>query len=317
MGGELLFIVLILFITIINLSVVKAEIIDSYLDEGRTAFINDDYQNALILFDKALNVNSSNISAMNNKALTLLRLNRTDEAITVISRAANISPNDPGILANYGLILFLTGNSDAYNYLKRATEINPDLEDSWFHQGEILYKQKEYQKAIDAYKQVLKIQPKNIKALYNMGLCYESLEEYGEAVRMYDETVQIEPDFEAAWFNRGIIYDGFDNTTESINSMGKYIMLNQSNPIAWFIHGKGLARMGYNEEAKFSLQKAVDLDPKNSLYREYLKPFNEYQNQKDQNNESISAMNKTTTPIYFWIPILSLVLLIFFIRKKD
>jgi tetratricopeptide (TPR) repeat protein len=70
-------------------------------------------------------------------------------------------------------------------------------------------KLKEYQEAIDAYKEAIKIKPDDHKAYCNMGVAYDKLKEYQEAIDAYKEAIKIKPDYHKA-------YNGF---FVSVNSL--------------------------------------------------------------------------------------------------
>jgi tetratricopeptide (TPR) repeat protein len=55
-----------------------------------------------------------------------------------------------------------------------------------------------YQKAINAYKEAIKIKPDYHKAYDNMGVAYNGLGKYQKAIDAYKEAIKIKPDFHMA-----------------------------------------------------------------------------------------------------------------------
>ncbi|MFK7975030.1 MAG: tetratricopeptide repeat protein [Halioglobus sp.] len=82
----------------------------------------------------------SNTTALN--ALGYVLANRTDrleEALSLVSRAIELQPNEPAILDSMGWVLFRVGrNAEALTYLKRAYANFPDPEVA-AHLGEVLW----------------------------------------------------------------------------------------------------------------------------------------------------------------------------------
>jgi tetratricopeptide (TPR) repeat protein len=74
----------------------------------------------------------------------------------------------------------------------------------YFNLGYSYSELKEYQKAIDAYKKVIKIDPNDYKAHNNMGDAYLKLKEYQEAIGAYKEVIKITSDF-SAMFDRKLV----------------------------------------------------------------------------------------------------------------
>jgi tetratricopeptide (TPR) repeat protein len=46
-----------------------------------------------------------------------------------------------------------------------------------------------------------------LKAYYNMGVAYDKLKEYQEAIDTYKEAIKIKPDYHKAYYNMGVAYD--------------------------------------------------------------------------------------------------------------
>jgi tetratricopeptide (TPR) repeat protein len=78
--------------------------------------------------------------------------------------AAN--PNDVRALAGAGMAAHLTGRPDqAINYLKKATQLEPEFAEAWHMLGQIAYSQGDLDLAIKSYERVLKLAPGS-RALY-------------------------------------------------------------------------------------------------------------------------------------------------------
>jgi tetratricopeptide (TPR) repeat protein len=65
---------------------------------------------------------------------------------------------------------------------------------AYYNMGVAYDKLKEYQEAIDAYKEAIKIKPDDHKAYYNMGVAYDKLKEYQEAIDACKEAIKIKSD---------------------------------------------------------------------------------------------------------------------------
>jgi tetratricopeptide (TPR) repeat protein len=81
-----------------------------------------------------------------------------------------------------------------------------------------LMKIKEYQKAIDAYKEAIKIKPDYHEAYYNMGVAYDKLKEYQEAINTYKEAIKIKPEAEVKNYTPTLCYVDANNVLTQIKA---------------------------------------------------------------------------------------------------
>jgi tetratricopeptide (TPR) repeat protein len=65
---------------------------DSWFKAGNEKMIQENYEEAIINYKRAIELNPSNISALNNKGIALFRLKRYQEAIDSYDKAIEINP---------------------------------------------------------------------------------------------------------------------------------------------------------------------------------------------------------------------------------
>ena len=118
-------------------------------------------QEAIVCYDKALEINPSDAMAWNNKGIVLSNLGKEQEAIACYDKALNFSPiyetwNYKGIaLARLGKY------QEAIACYDKALEINPRYKDAWHYKGLIEDKLHKRQAAITSYKQFLELASKD------------------------------------------------------------------------------------------------------------------------------------------------------------
>src|SRR5438309_9567624 len=97
-----------------------------FFKSGNALFDKGNYTDAITYYDSALQINSTDINALYNKALALDNLDRLDEAITYYDKVLAINPNDTDTLNNKGLVLDKLGKHvDAITYYDKVLAINP------------------------------------------------------------------------------------------------------------------------------------------------------------------------------------------------
>src|SRR5436309_2449473 len=146
---------------------------------GNDLFDQSNYTGAISFYDQALEINSTDINVLYNKALALDDLGKLDEAVTYYSKVLAIKPDDTDTLTNLGLALDSLGK---------------------------------HAQAITYYDKVLAINPDNIDALYNKGLALEGLGLKNNATSYYKKVVAINPNVTAALNKLNLTYNNANNS---------------------------------------------------------------------------------------------------------
>ncbi len=73
--------------------------------------------------------------------------------------------------------------------------------------GSALYKNKQYQQALQQFTQAAIDQPGNAAAFYNQGNAYAQLQQFEQAIQAYQQALTINPDFTAARENKKLLED--------------------------------------------------------------------------------------------------------------
>ena len=89
-------------------------------------------------------------------------------------------------------------------------------------------KLKEYDKAVSAYREVLRLKPDNSAASNQLGLAHLSLKQFPNALAAFQETIRLKPDDAAAHFNLGFTYVSAGQTGEALMVQQKLRTLDQA-----------------------------------------------------------------------------------------
>jgi tetratricopeptide (TPR) repeat protein len=79
--------------------------------------------------------------------------------------------------------------ADADKWLTKSIEANPKDLDSWYYLGRAKYNEQRFEEAGSAFKQCLRLDPKNVRAEDNLGLVYAALNRHDEAVSAYQKAI--------------------------------------------------------------------------------------------------------------------------------
>jgi cytochrome c-type biogenesis protein CcmH/NrfG len=89
--------------------------------------------------------------------------------------------------------------------LKAEVKKNQDNTAAWIQLGHVYFDTDQYQKAIDAYKKALQLDPRNADVLTDLGIIYRRSGQPQKAIESFDQAVVIDPKHETARFNKGIV----------------------------------------------------------------------------------------------------------------
>ena len=80
-----------------------------------------------------------------------------------------------------------------------------ELYDSSFEQGSALYKDKQYEQALEKFTDTATEQPNNANAFYNQGNSYAQLQQFDKAIESYDHALTINPNLQQAKQNKALV----------------------------------------------------------------------------------------------------------------
>ena len=230
---------------------------------------------------------SRNVDVYYNMGVTLLRLNRLEEAARYFEKTLQLEADhkyaqenldlivrtrkilnkkctegdleEMGTLANYardaGLfdLAMRIGNIMVDVDKKKAGALN-DL-------GLTFQAQKEFDEATKYYEKALEIKPDMFEALSNKAFCTMLTNGLDEAYKLYKRSIELRPDFLQGWYHLGYINIKRENYAEALNCLDKAIELNDEYYLAWFAKCELLKKMKRTEEAERCLDKAIELNP--------------------------------------------------------
>lgn len=138
--------------------------IGAYITLGFIYDERGDWDKAIEVYDQALTISPDDALLLNNYAYLLAQKGtRLEDAMSMVQKALEKSPDNPSYLDTYGWIYFVMGDySKAMEYIQRALELNPENPDILDHIGDIYEKMGDYAKARDAWIKALEFDPENI-----------------------------------------------------------------------------------------------------------------------------------------------------------
>jgi tetratricopeptide (TPR) repeat protein len=147
----------------LDISFKADEKIQLYLTLGDAWFEKGNYDKSDEYFEKALEVDQQNASALNDYAYNLFKRNtKLQKAEEMVLKALDLEPNSGSYADTYGCILMATGKlAEAEKWIKKALELEGENAEILEHLGDVYAKQGKNALAIEAYKKALSLEPQN------------------------------------------------------------------------------------------------------------------------------------------------------------
>ena len=112
---------------------------------------------------------------------------------------------------------------------KQAIRIRPDFAEAYNHLGNVYFATKDYLRAREAYKQAIRIRPNFAEAHDNLGVAYSATKNYLRAIEAYKKAIRIKPDFIEAYDHLGSAYDALSRKNQAIEARKQAVRVNPDN----------------------------------------------------------------------------------------
>jgi tetratricopeptide (TPR) repeat protein len=248
-----------------------------WLNRGNQQYEAGDLVDAIVCWDKALDITPDSHTAWNNRGIALRKLGRIEEAIASYDKALQIKPDTHAAWNNRGNALFNLGRfEEAIASYDKALQFKPDKDDAWNNRGIALFNLGRLEEAIASYDKALQFKPDYPDALNSRGIALRKLGRTKEAIASYDKALQFKPDDYQAWDNRGFVLYKLGRIEEAIISCNKALEIKPDYDNAFYNKACYLALQNQIDLALDNLQQAITLNLEK--YRDMAKTDSELDN---------------------------------------
>ena len=124
--------------------------------------------------------------------------------------------------------------------------------------------EKDLDKQIELYSEILELDPNSAAALINRGVTYDNKGNHNQAIEDYDEAIRINPKYAEAYYNRGTAYLHKGNCDQAIKDYDEAIKLNPKDAEAFSNRGSTFVEKGNYDQAIKDYDEAIRLNPKSA-----------------------------------------------------
>lgn len=205
------------------------------INKGAAADGEGRYEDAIIIYDSVLKLNSRNGLAWHNKANSLMNLaGRQMEKASAIPAergwlkslwskvrkdARPPQSTDPfeSAFQTYGR---------AIRCGDRSLEIDPNYDLAWNTRGGCLLAMGRFDRALQSFDRSLQINPQYVAAWYNRGTCLRRQGKHAEALQSYEEALRLNPKHANSWNGKGVCLGEGGNYVAALECFDRALALN-------------------------------------------------------------------------------------------
>jgi protein O-GlcNAc transferase len=234
----------------------------AYLNIGLALTGLQRHAEALANYDRVLALRPDHAEALKNRGNALFALKRYAEALASYDRALALKPDHAEALISRGIALRgLQRHAEALASYDRALALKPDYAEAWNNRGNALLDLKRHEEALASYDRALALKPDHAEALNNRGNALHELKRHAEALVSLDHALALKPDYAEALNNRGNALFGLDRDAEALACYDRALALKPDYAEAMNNRGNALRNLERHEEALASCDRALALKP--------------------------------------------------------
>ncbi|MBO0910664.1 MAG: tetratricopeptide repeat protein [Acidobacteria bacterium] len=234
--------------------------------EAEADIDKQDYSAAEPLLKKYLEAHSDDYAAWYDLGFVYHALARRDDSIAAYRKSVAAKPDVFESNLNLGLALADSGDPQAEQYLRAATQLkpvsNPDqsLRRAWMALGTVLEGAKPGE-AIGAFRQAGMLDPKDPEPYLMIGTLLERQQNSSEAEKQYQQALQVAPASTDALVAISNFYMRQKKFADAETSLARLVALHPNDPGAHFQLGRMLEISGKSAEARSEMEAGLKLDP--------------------------------------------------------
>ncbi len=164
------------------------------LDKAAQAFYGRRFDEAEVLYRRALQYDPSHFGARSNIAVILNETNRIDEFYALAVELATEQPRDASALNKLGIALYRKGQfKEAYATLKEALELEPNRFETVLNLSSVSGEVGDNRGGLEYSLQAVGMDPSNASAHVNLGSAFMAVGRIAEAEKCFETVLLLDP----------------------------------------------------------------------------------------------------------------------------
>jgi tetratricopeptide (TPR) repeat protein len=199
----------------------------NYNEKGLAFYEQEDFGAAILEFNRQLEYNPGDVSALVNRGLSFARRGEFKIAIENLYSALNMRNNDTVIMKYIASIYFLD---------------------------------REFNKSVDMYNRATTTVNLDPESFAGRGCAYMSLGKHGKAITDFSRVLYIASQDIRAYIGRGISHAAIGKHKSAISDFGRAIAISGDDPFIYLVRANSYARTGAHSKAVADLNRTCELN---------------------------------------------------------
>jgi tetratricopeptide (TPR) repeat protein len=224
----------------------------------------DNLESSQLHFEKALNLDNTNVLTLHNYGLLLAKLNRFDDALQSINAALALNPQYEEAYKNKVILLKKMGEQDAIietyqcavSHIPQAASLHNKL----YHH---LHDAKRYDEALLAINQFIALDSTVAEAYNNRGNTLLNLKKPKDALASYQQALAIKPDYAHAHANAGNANLALNRYQDALSTCEAALKLKPALLSALNSRANALGKLRRFDEALSAYSAIIEADANN------------------------------------------------------
>jgi len=154
---------------------------------------------------------------------------------------------------------------EAIAAFEEAIRLDPDYALAHYNLGRAYYLQGQMEQAAAAFEEAIQIDPEMAEAYTNLGAVYSVQGKTEEAIAACETAIQRDPNDDMAHYNLALAYADQGQLDEAITAYKEALRINPENVDAHYNLGHAYYRQGKLDEAVVAWKKTAELEPDDSM----------------------------------------------------
>ena len=218
-------------------------------DKGIYAYKNNNYEEALNLFNEAIVCDGKFYKAKIAKVDCLYKMGRLNEVHPICTEIFSSDCLDEEVWYKLGDFYYNVGRmfENALDCFNKAIELKEDYADAWDMKGSALSFMANFEEALNSHNKAAELNPDNPNIYDNIGYCYASLGMFDNALEAYDKALEIDSHDINALSNKASILNNMGKSEEALNYIKRALEIKEDYNLLY-----------YKAVALFTLEKYED-----------------------------------------------------------
>jgi tetratricopeptide (TPR) repeat protein/GT2 family glycosyltransferase/glycosyltransferase involved in cell wall biosynthesis len=235
---------------------------ESYAKLGDFYAEKQQWEEAIFFYQKAIKLEPKFIQVYRNLARIYNQFGQSEKATECLFQALTLEPNKAGAEQHFSLGNVLRQqrkNDRAIDCYRQAIKLQPEFSEAYLRLGEVLSDSSEIAKAIACYQEALKLNPSSFQAHHNLGDAFAKKEKWEEATAAYLNGIKLNPEFSWSYNNLGNALLKQQQWEEAAQCYQQAIQLNPHFAWSYYNFAEALVKLERWKEAESAYRRSHKL----------------------------------------------------------